>query len=647
MWSLHEKKGENNQQETKLDPLIFSNGKSQEDIVTEIKRSIDEGNKIIFLHGVCGSGKSAVALNLAKDIGKTSIVVPIKNLQKQYEQDYTDKKYLLKKNNEKLKIRVITGRQNHKCPFSKENELPEIDAKNKTLEQFESKLDLNMHIDDSCDNKSLPCKIEIKDKNYKALIEYIRRISENKDLNPENKIDINNFKSSRDITRRNIAIACPYWCPIMPTEIELNLEAKKHVYEGLSGKNFRIYQRKKGCPYYEQFLDYLNSDVLIFNSEKYKLETIMDRKPATELEIIDECDEFLDNLANAKRINLTKLFIALGNVYTKNDKTNQALIELNQLVKSLLNNPTVDSLIEEQKIVKLKETKIYDILRIFIDADLLDNSECDEENYSYQVDETARAFQHLSDETYVLFELDEKDIFARLVSINLEKKFSEFIEKNKILVLMSGTIHSENVLKTVFGIKNFKVIQAEDKMPGTIIKQRTGLEFSCSYENFKNPGSRKRFLQALDKCIKVAKKPVLVHVIAFNDLPNEHEAKMFDLSIKTQEKLKEEQRHDKLGKIVKDFKEGKIPVLYSTRCTRGVDFPGNVCNSVILTRYPYPNISSLFWQILKKTKPEYFRELYMDKAKREFLQRIYRALRSNDDQVYLLSPDIRVLMARM
>jgi len=121
MWSLHEKKGE---KETKLEPLVFSNGKSQEDVVSEIKKSIDEGNKIIFVHGVCGTGKSAIALNLAKDLGKTSIVVPVKNLQKQYEQDYTNKKYLLKKNDEKLKIRVITGRQNHKCPFSKETELP-------------------------------------------------------------------------------------------------------------------------------------------------------------------------------------------------------------------------------------------------------------------------------------------------------------------------------------------------------------------------------------------------------------------------------------------------------------------------------------------------------------------------------------------
>ena len=47
------------------------------------------------------------------------------------------------------------------------------------------------------------------------------------------------------------------------------------------------------------------------------------------------------------------------------------------------------------------------------------------------------------------------------------------IEKNKILVLMSGTIHSEKILREVFGIKRFKIIEAETQMPGKITKQRT------------------------------------------------------------------------------------------------------------------------------------------------------------------------------
>ena len=639
MWSLYEKKGENGKdEEKKLEPLKFSNNKTQEDVVQEVLKAIEEGNKIIFVHGVCGTGKSAIALNLAKELGKTSIVVPVKNLQKQYEHDYTNKKYLLKKNGEKLKIRVITGRQNHKCPYIQENTLPETEGKIKKIFEFTSKARENEQ-DTSCDNPLLPCKIEIKEKNSKAIYDYLKR-NEN--------ADIQMFANINDVTRRVIAPSCPYWSPIMPTEIDLNLEAKKKLYDGLSGKRFRIYERKKGCPYYAQFFDYLDSDVLIFNAEKYKLETVMDRKPYTELEVIDECDEFLDNLSNTKKINLNKFYVALGSLFSHNEKVNETIRHLIFLTKTLLNNPKVDDLIENEKIVKLKETKLIELLEQFTKSSILDKVECDEENYCFHVEDVARTFSHLFDESYVSFSIDEKDIYARIVTINLEKRFLEFIEKNKILVLMSGTIHSENILRKVFGIKKFKVIEAETKMPGAITRQRTGQEFSCSYENFqKGFATRKKYLLALDACIKSAKKPLLVHVTAFNDLPSEHEKSIYNLSIASREQILHEQHEDKLGKKIQEFKDKKNPILYTTKCNRGVDFPGEMCNSVVLTRFPYPNVSSIFWQILKKEKPEYYMELYMDKSRRELLKRIYRALRSQDDHVFLLSPDIRVLMAKI
>jgi Rad3-related DNA helicase len=642
MWSLHEKKGGTEsveEQGKKLEPLKFSNGKSQEDVVKEILKAIEEGNKVIFVHGVCGTGKSAIALNLAKEIGKTSIVVPVKSLQKQYEEDYSNKKYLLKKDGEKLKIKVITGRQNHPCPFLQENEL-EIEGKDAKLDNYYKRnYSADLSQDESCDNPFLPCRIEIKDKNSKTIYNYLKKLP---------SIDEKYFSSLDLVSRRVIAPLCPYWSPILPVEMELNLEAKKRTYDGLNSRTFRIYQRKPGCGYCDQFQSYIDSDVLIFNSEKYKLETIMDRKPATELEVIDECDEFLDNLSNSKKINLNKLFNALGTLFSEHEKADKVINELTTLTRSFLNNPKIDSSIESQDILKLSETKIKDILDIFIDSDILDEVTCDEENYCFHVDEVARTFKNMSDETYVTFTLEDRDIFARLVTINLEKRFSEFIEKNKILVLMSGTIHSQKVLKDVFGLKNFKIIEAETKLPGTLRKIRTGQEFSCKYENFqKGFVTRKKYLLALQGCIQAAKKPCLVNVTAFSDLPTEHELKAYGLDMMTQEKLNTLQKDDKTGKNIQEFKQGKQPILYSTKCNRGVDFPGEICNSIVITRYPYPNISSLFWKILQKTRPEYYMELYMDKSKREFLQRIYRALRSKDDEVYLLSPDIRVLMAQV
>ena len=157
------------------------------------------------------------------------------------------------------------------------------------------------------------------------------------------------------------------------------------------------------------------------------------------------------------------------------------------------------------------------------------------------------------------------------------------------------------------------------------------------------PGSRERYLKALSKSIELAKRPTLVHVNAFSDLPTEEECLEYNINyIKTRQELKDEQNNFKCGELVQNFKNRQVAILYSTKCTRGVDFPGEICNSIVFTKYPYPNIGSLFWRVLKKSKLKYFDLFYKDKSQREFLQRIYRGLRSEEDHIYLLSPDLRI-----
>ncbi|HLD12948.1 MAG TPA: RuvB-like domain-containing protein, partial [Candidatus Nanoarchaeia archaeon] len=75
MWSLY------NQNDEYLPPQTFSNGKTQETVTQEILEAIKQGHNIIFLKGTPGTGKSAIALNVAKELGRTSIVVHVKYLQ--------------------------------------------------------------------------------------------------------------------------------------------------------------------------------------------------------------------------------------------------------------------------------------------------------------------------------------------------------------------------------------------------------------------------------------------------------------------------------------------------------------------------------------------------------------------------------------
>lgn len=168
-WNLYEKG-------KFLEPLKFSNGKTQEDVVKEVVQAVKEGNKIIFIHGKCGTGKSAIALNIARELGKASVVVPSKALQQQYKQDYEEDKYLLNSKNKKLKISVITGRNNHKCKFLEDNKnaIPEQkkEVNSKLYDIFEGRRERLQELiskDISADNRNIPCKIELKEKKYEYL----------------------------------------------------------------------------------------------------------------------------------------------------------------------------------------------------------------------------------------------------------------------------------------------------------------------------------------------------------------------------------------------------------------------------------------------------------------------------------------------
>ncbi len=624
VWSLYKRKEDDSDIGTglfsytgdKLPPLKFSNGKTQEDVVSEVLKAINEGNKMIFIKGVCGSGKSAMALNLAKNFEKTSIVVPIKSLQKQYEMDYTKKMFILKDDGNPLKIEVIKGRNNFPCIFG----------------------------GDRADDPTIPCIIELKEKNTDQILKYIEQ-------NP--MADKEDFANVSDVRRMNVAPACPYWAPIMPSEVNpRNLgDFSKEKYMAVCGKEFAVFRRKKGCKYYDQYSSYVNADVLIFNSMKYLIESSIGRKPKTDVEIIDECDEFLDSFANERRINMNRLHTSLSNLMPFDKESKMIVKELLQEINKLLFD------LKKVDIEKITESDFFSLAEKILDNPYL--AEEEEINYYNDVVEIVKSFENLFDETYISAEVIEKNpeqetlfgknyasedtLILNLVSINLAEKLRELTNQNKCLVMMSGTLHSEKVLRDIFGVTDFKIIEAETINPGEIRKQRTGLERNCSYANFQNKTvTRKHFLKTLDVCLSNVKLPAVVHVNAFSDLPNEQENEEFKFdNLITREKLRELQKNGDYE--VDEFLSGNKKILFTTKCSRGVDFPGDKCNSIVMTRYPYPNISGLFWKILKKEQPEKFMEFYMDKARRELFQKIARGLRFPGDFVELWSPDNRVL----
>ncbi|MEK6889050.1 MAG: helicase C-terminal domain-containing protein [Nanoarchaeota archaeon] len=595
----------------KLDPLLFSNGKKQDDVVKEVVDLIRGGKKIVFIHGVCGTGKSAIALHIARELGRASIVVPVKGLQRQYEEDYMGKKQVLKKNGEKMKIAMITGRDNHDSVI------------------FQGK---------SCADFNLPDNIKIIDKNMKLLEDYYLE-------NPLNQG--RNMPNITKLKRIHIAPANPHWSPILPANYEAPLkDAKKRRYMGLQGKEFIFYHRKPGCSYFDQYLAYLDSDVIIFNSAKYKIEVALDRKPETEVDVVDECDEFLDNFSAQEELNLTKLGVALKGIVPENEFSLEILDKISELIELEHRNKKALG-INENKIFHISETNVQKILNlIFRDETLQAEIELDEMNYANKALEVIEQFKEMFDDIHLTFKYREGDLVCNLVSTNLSKRFSDIVSKNKALVLMSGTLHSKEVLEKVFGIKDFALVDAETSLQGNLEIIKTGKEIDCRYSNFvSGKNKREDYLEALRECMRKAEKPVLIHVNAFDDLPNMGEKDYEENGLISKETLYALQESDRTGRMISMFKSGLSDMLFSTRCARGVDFPGKQCNSIVFTKYPNPNVQDIFWKVLQKMNPAGYWSFYKDKARREFLQRVYRGLRSKEDHVYILSPDTRVLDA--
>src|SRR3989344_3818173 len=322
-WNLNSDSG-------KLLPLKFSNGKTQEDVVNEVVELIKGGTKVVLIHGMCGTGKSAIALNIARILGKTSIVVPVKGLQRQYEEDYMNKKYLIKPNGRRMKIAMITGRGNHDSIIQ-----PGV----------------------PCDEPTLPELIKLTEKNYDKIEEYYL-------LNP--MIRGKDMPDIKQLKRISVAPANPYWSPILPSIYEAPLrDARKKKYMGLNGKEFVFYHRKDGCSYYDQYQAYIDADVIIFNSAKYKIEVALDRKPLTEVDIIDEADEFLDNFSTEEEINLTRLYNSLKVIKSDEPEVREAIESIKELIELEEKNKQALG-IDKNTIFHINETKVGKILEVIL-----------------------------------------------------------------------------------------------------------------------------------------------------------------------------------------------------------------------------------------------------------------------------------------
>lgn len=526
-----------------LNPLSWKNG----DQIDSLKKILeffkkfdniaDPKTKILIYKSFPGSGKSATLLHAIEDMGKGIIVVPFKNLQRQYFDDYfTGKnKFVLKKNGKRLSVAVMLGRNNFKCKWLEE----QYDYQQRLIEESKKPenygiiipIDTNIiniyKTDPTCANRFLPCSRPL------TLI------------------------GSRKEPRWMVASSCPYWIPtptakstidkwrgkfvderkmnagfmedesegINKSEIVKDKDATTqldYIQDRIKCHNIQYYnsvgwdevgifirdevdQNGKKCPdvcpYYKQFYAYTQADCIVMNDAKWEIETMIGRKPKVNIEVVDEGDYWLDNRSMSlefSRFMIDRMMPVTNRMQEMKRNTLFLFDTAFQNIKKKLAEPTKDM---KEKGVNIISSKDYRELFIHIMNMILE--------YKKSVEEDDSILQKMIDLSIVLRYIDKASISieeGKKDDIKIIKVFipypdnilKELFKKSSgNIIITSGTMHSNFVLSNLFGINNdnyiIDFIEGRKENPGKLkcIKPKQFLR--VNYTNWQNPMFRSAY----------------------------------------------------------------------------------------------------------------------------------------------------------
>lgn len=404
------------------------------------------------------------------------------------------------------------------------------------------------------------------------------------------------------LRRVDVASICPYWSPIVSddhveTYYKKLKNIRKHIiYESVAGRRHILV--RDPCPYYAQYVAYAKRNIILMNSAIWEIETFSGRKPKTKIEVIDEADAWLDSLNFERRVSI---------------KTIQKLI---------------DHYSDDQYIAKLLDdllVSLTELISRYADyvGEVTDEWLTFIAKYSETFDEIGResSLGILPIIDKVWMSVDKNG--ARFFVPNLKAVFSKIRKRSgDKLLLMSATFPSRDILTDVFGIDNICFIEGETKFPGTIYLRKTGKEDYINHKRWRSEGFRKNYFSCLSDILTRAKRPLLVQVHSRKYLPSD--------------KLEENLNDRRVFR--EDFDEA-----WSTVAKRGLDLKGDRCRAICILKHPFGDLSDGMLQAIRlKLGDDVFFKYYRDRADRELIQQVGRAVRSDDDWVEVWSPDLTV-----
>ena len=402
-------------------------------------------------------------------------------------------------------------------------------------------------------------------------------------------------------SRIQVASQCPYWSPVYSsTFIKENLKQRFEDYDFINYDSITdektFIKAEEPCSYYKQFSYFTKPCALIFNLAKWEIETWIGRKPKVPIEIIDEGDTFLDELNY--RVSLSKQSFDSLRKEGLASKVQIKIVEFafEELINHLQN---YNYFINEQ---------IADFISYFIE--------------SFSGVSTSGRLCSMINKAKVIYrnwKVSWAKIYRRRLTVFIPRPditLKEIQKRCGKLLLMSATLHSNFVLSNIFGVKNAPIIEAETRFPGTLIICKTGLETKVNMKLWNEPNFREQYKINLSKVLSIAKKPCLVQVHAFKYVPE---------------------------KFLKEINVMGNEVMWSTITDRGIDLPDEKCRSIVILKYPYPDLSDVILQTMHKLLGELFWSYYQDMANRNLIQQCGRAIRHKDDWCEVYSLDKAVI----
>lgn len=598
-WGLETAKGE------KRPPRRYSNGMSQVDVVAAIVKAFDEGASDVFFHANLGSGKSLVALHVIANMGRGIVVVPTKNLQDQYAEDY-EGRYIIRnaRTRRPLGIRVMKGRGNFSCA----------------------------HHGKSAASPDLVCTRELPSAT----------------------------------PRWRLAAQCKDWSPIYKGETAQRLSEKVFLHDEAEKdwafqedlkeavpydavfNEFVYVPRGNPCPYFAQYEFFRSADAIVMNMAKWEAETSLGRKPRLDVEVFDEADHFLDSLGSTVEISVHEVdkllrqmvqFKRLGSEVGKLTEKDKAMQAALQEARKQLNDQAVLGEVEPPlKLVELL-AKLYESMegdeplrRAGALRDILEHPEA--------------VFCTKQPERYLLAVGEPKVILRSLLAKSGPRR-----------LWMSATLQDAAILRDVYGFRNPVVIEGETAYQGKLYLCTPDDEsflqagpVPVRWEEWYGPRAgdlRAGFDRALTFIKKHVKGPTayVIHGKGYlESIAEESPAAKHVLKLLAKERETDE--------TLQRFLAGEDKEIASTRMNRGVDFKGDLCRDLVLVKFPLPDISDpRFQAIRKKLREKYgekqgdgaFWRYARDCARRTLLQQVGRGLRAPDDWVRVWTTDAAIL----